>query len=236
MHDPNDEEDQSFMGRHGGKILFLLVALFCVGGFYVFSNSQPEKKKSKPVDMVVVMPVLPPPPPPPPPPQQKEEPPPEEVKEEEFVPETAPEVAEPEPTPAEAEPAPAGTNIEGNGPPDNYGLTKGGSNGLGGRGIGGTGTKSRSKFGWYAGKVQSVVAEAMRTDKRTRAVTMSVQVKIWADKLGRVTRAQLVGSTGNSALDIALRDEVLTGIQLPEPPPSDMPMPINLRITARQSL
>jgi hypothetical protein len=42
-------------------------------------------------------------------------------------------------------------------------------------------------------------------------------------------------STGDGKLDSALRDEVLQGLQLPEPPPADMPMPINLRLTARKS-
>jgi outer membrane biosynthesis protein TonB len=63
---------------------------------------------------------------------------------------------------------------------------------------------------------------------------MSLQVRIWADATGRVNKAQLVGSTGNAELDNVLRHEVLGGLRLPEPPPSDMPMPINLRISARQ--
>ena len=31
-----------------------------------------------------------------------------------------------------------------------------------------------------------------------------------------------------------IRNQVLTGLQLPQAPPADMPMPINLRITARK--
>jgi outer membrane biosynthesis protein TonB len=63
---------------------------------------------------------------------------------------------------------------------------------------------------------------------------MSIQVKIWANAAGLVTKAQLVGSTGNPELDTVLRNEVLSGIRLPEPPPAGMPMPINLRISARK--
>src|SRR5260370_38727827 len=56
-------------------------------------------------------------------------------------------------------------------------------------------------------------------------------MRIWVDNTARVTRAQLVGATGNPSLDSAITDKVLTGLQLKEPPPSDMPMPIVLRLT-----
>jgi TonB family protein len=59
-------------------------------------------------------------------------------------------------------------------------------------------------------------------------------VKVWADSSGRITRAQLVGSSGNPAVDQAIRNSVLNGLQLPQGPPADMPMPINLRISARK--
>ena len=106
---------------------------------------------------------------------------------------------------------------------------------FGGKGIGGKGGKSGSKYGWYAGKVQSAVSDALRGDKRTRSAVMSLEVKIWADQLGRVTRTQLVNTTGDPGLDSALREDVLNRVRLPEPPPADMPMPINLRITARKA-
>lgn len=126
------------------------------------------------------------------------------------------------------------TGIVGDGPPDGFGLgSRGGGSGLGGK-IGGTGRKGGSKYGWYAGKVQSSIVEALRSNSKTRSAVMSLQVKIWADATGRVNRAQLVSSTGNPELDSVLRNEVLSGLRLPEPPPSDMPMPINLRISARK--
>ena len=63
----------------------------------------------------------------------------------------------------------------------------------------------------------------------------TVQVRIWADSSGRITRASLAGSSGDPAVDNAIRNNALAGLQLPEPPPADMPMPINMRITARKS-
>jgi hypothetical protein len=48
---------------------------------------------------------------------------------------------------------------------------------------------------------------------------------------GRISRATLSGSTGDASLDDALKNQVLTGLSLPEAPPSDMPMPIVMMIS-----
>jgi TonB family protein len=109
--------------------------------------------------------------------------------------------------------------------------------GGGGKGrIGNTGKRgSGSKFGWYAAKVQSTIREALARNSSTRTATFSsLTVKVWADANGRITRAQLVGSSGNPAVDQAIRNSVLNGLQLPQGPPADMPMPIHLRISARK--
>jgi len=55
------------------------------------------------------------------------------------------------------------------------------------------------------------------------------------DANGRVTRSQLVGTSGNPAVDQAIKNQVLNGLVLPQAPPADLPMPINLRITARKA-
>ena len=99
--------------------------------------------------------------------------------------------------------------------------------------IGGTARKGGSKWGWYAGQVQSRVAEALRSNKVTRKAKASITVRIWPDASGRVSKVTLGGSTGDPAVDDAIKNQVLAGLVLNEPPPSDMPMPINLRITAR---
>jgi protein TonB len=146
------------------------------------------------------------------------------------VPEEAPDSA-PEPGPADDGPEPLGTGIVGDGPPDGFGLgTRGGGGRFGGIGGGGGG----SRFGAYAGQIQRSISEALRTNRRTRSASLSVKVRIWADANGRVTRAALDGTTGNPELDRALRDEVLTGLQLPAPPPQGMPMPIVMRITGQR--
>lgn len=145
-------------------------------------------------------------------------------------------VAEDEPPPEEAPPEvppseDLGTGITGGNGPD-MGLSGGG--GGGGSRIGGSGRRGGgSRFGWYASRVQNSVAGALRRHPSTRNASMSVQVRVWPDSSGRVTRVQLVGSTGDPAVDRAIRGDVLSGLQL-EAPPDGMPLPIVLRLTARR--
>lgn len=102
--------------------------------------------------------------------------------------------------------------------------------------IGGTGGggKGGSKWGWYAGQVQNRIADALRSHPLTRNAGFSNVVRIWSDSSGRITRVRLRSSTGSKSVDAAIENEVLAGLVLNEPPPSDMPMPINLRLSARQ--
>lgn len=141
-----------------------------------------------------------------------------------------------EPPPDEApssEPAPdVGTDLTGPGGPDgfNIGRSKGGT-GRGGAGLGGA---PRSRWGYYAGQVQKTIADALRQNPKLRRAALSAQVRVWADSNGRITRVTLAKSTGNRELDDVLTSEALRGLQLAEAPPQGMPMPINLKLTARR--
>jgi TonB family protein len=221
-----EDEELGFFRRF--RIPLALGALLVIGGaVWVIKGDHKSAPQKAPIHMVAVLP--PPPPPPPPPPTPPPTPPPPEPEQKpEFQPEEKPEEKPPDPPPA----APAlGSNIVGDG--DNgFGLVAGGGNGFG-NGLGGNGG-NRSKYGYYAGQVQGRVVEALRANKATRSAAMTLQVRIWVDATGRVTRASLAGSTGHAATDAALRDEILTGLQLPAPPPEGMPMPIVMRITAKR--
>jgi hypothetical protein len=145
----------------------------------------------------------------------------------ETAPESKPKEAEaPKPAPAET----LGTNLKGDGP----GMAGLGGSGNGGGLFGGKGGGGGSKFGWYAGQVQTRVAEALRQNSHTKSASMKIQVRIWADSTGRITKAKLDGTTGDPKLDTAIQNEVLTGLQLQQPPPADMRMPIVMRLTARR--
>ena len=222
----DEDEELTFFQKHRGKLVVAGVAVFAGIAFVVVSPKEAPKKRSS-VNMVNIMPPLPPPPPPPPPP--KEQPPePETVKEEKFVPEDAP---KPDPVAQAPDEAPMGTNLQGDGP-NAFGLGVGGGGGMiGGRGTG-KGGGSGSKYGLYAGQVQSSVAGALRNHKKTRAAALDVKVRIWVDATGRVTRATLSGTSGKPDLDAAIRDELLPGLQLQNPPPDGMPMPIVMHLSA----
>ncbi len=97
-----------------------------------------------------------------------------------------------------------------------------------------SGLSTKARWYAYAGQVQMRIADALRKNRRTRNANAHIDVRIWPDSLGRITRAQLASSTGDAAVDAAIKDEVLTGLQLQEPPPAGMPMPIVLRVTARR--
>ncbi len=220
----------------GKVIIGSMLAVVAAAGVISFLTAKPKKmKKAGPkTDLVFVN--LPPPPPPPPPPPKVEPPPPkdepkpkEEMVEQEPVPddEPPPEEAKTDEPPQEA----LGTNIQGNGP--DMGLRSGGGNGIGGNSKGGR-KGGGSKWGYYAAKIQSTISSALRSNSNTRSASFSMQVKVWLDDSGRITRASLVGSSGNSAVDQAIKSQVLSGLQLPEAPPADMPMPITIRISARK--
>jgi len=144
-------------------------------------------------------------------------------------PEQKPEAAaKPEEPPA----GPLGTGITGQGT-DGFGLGKSG-NGAGGNGTGSGSGHKGSRWGWYAGQVQSRIQEALRNNRKTRDAAMRIEVRIWPDSAGRIARAKLSGTTGDPAIDAALQNEVLTGLRLSEPPPEGMPIPIVMRLTARR--
>ena len=102
------------------------------------------------------------------------------------------------------------------------------------RRLGGRAGGNRSHWTRYAAQMQNKIADALRQNASIRKSRMTAEVRIWADSNGRITRVTLVKSTGDATLDNALKSEALTGLQLTEAPPKDMPMPITLSLSARR--
>jgi outer membrane biosynthesis protein TonB len=127
-------------------------------------------------------------------------------------------------------PAPLGTSITGPGGGPDLGL----GSGLGGGGGYGSGGGGGSKYGWYASQVQSRIADALRSNPRTRTARMNVIIRIWPDSTGRITKARIAGTTGDGSLDATIQNDILTGMQLSDPPPADMPLPIVMRVSAQR--
>lgn len=226
-----EEDEPSFFWKHrliigGGCLAALAIAVWFGKGRFETSRARSEQR--------LVMVDLPPPPLPPPPstPPPRVTPPPEtQQKMIEQEPMSAVE-SPPDETPSSDAPI-LGTSIQGDGPPDGFGLR--GTKSFGG-GTVGTGSHGRSsRWGWYANQVQSAISQALQNNPHIRTADFRSVVQIWSDRTGRITRARLAGSTGNVALDNAITNEVLAGLVLQEPPPDGMPMPIVLRLTARHS-
>ncbi len=207
----------------------LMRGLFLLSGMALLLGSCKKTKVSTAPDQEITI-TLPPPPPPPPPPPKVEPPPPvekppepEEMVEQEVVPDDEP---PPDDSPIDTPPSDLGSNATGSGP--SIGAGTGGSGRIGGTGRKGGG----SKWGYYAAKVQTTVKDALGRNGSTQKASFSMQVRIWADSTGRITKAILVGSSGSPAVDQAIKNQVLVGLQLSEPPPAGMPMPITMRISA----
>ena len=232
-----DENDEPSFFQHN-RIALIVVGLVAVAGgaltFKLF-NSKGSSPRREPAMVMVSLP--PPLPTPPPPPQQQQPPPEQKMVEQQQVmePESKPEENKPEPPkPPDEPPANLGTGVKGDGAGDGFGLGGSGNGGMIGGGNG-NGRGGGSKWGWYAGQVQTRIAEALRENRRTRSANIaSLQVRIWPDASGRITRASLAGSTGDASVDAAIKNEVLAGLQLSQPPPAGMPTPIVLRVSARR--
>jgi len=228
---PEDDEEPSFFQRY--RILFAIGGLLLMGvGWFAFKALTHKGSSSRQEPMMMVS--LPPPPPPPPkptptPPPPPDQPQPENNHQDEKLVDQKIDVKPPPEKPPDA-PAPLGTSISGPGP--GMGLSSG-IGGLGGNGTG-TGGGGGSRFGWYYGQVQKSVTNALRNNPRTRKASISgLIVRIWPDATGRVTRVTVSGDTGDQTVQ-AIQNDVLNNMQLSEPPPKDMKLPIILRISERR--
>ncbi|MCA6124962.1 TonB C-terminal domain-containing protein [Bradyrhizobium sp. WSM 1704] len=220
--------------RHGAVVVPVAILICGVIYFLLRSDDMPPPRQVR--DLTIVNVTLPPPPPPPPP----QQPPPEQkmveqpkMAEPEFKEEKP--VDKPKDEPAkeaknDEPPGPLSLDAKATGPGDlfNLGGKPGGSPYGGGGGGGG------SRWGWYATIVTSQIEAAIRANPKTRNMTTQIQVRLWADSSGRISRVVLTPSTGNAEIDAALRNEVIGSLTLREPPPKDMPMPVVTRVTARR--
>ena len=224
-----DDEDDGFFKAHGVKLVIGTVVLLGAGWFVLSKPAEKSAPARKAPEPQMVRLVLPPPPPPPPPKVQP--PPPKDEKRVEQTPTEKP-VEKPIEKPAEKPPEGLGTSIKGG--EGLAGLSAGSGNGM----IGGTGNGKGGGGGsmarWYAGQMGTKIADALRNNRKTRNANMRVEAQVWVDPSGRISRATLDRSTGDASLDEALKSEILPGIQISDPPPQGMRMPIPYRFTARR--
>jgi periplasmic protein TonB len=210
----------------------VIAGLFGFTIFYlVGTDDMPPPRQVRELTVVNIVPPPPPPPPPPPMPEQKmiEQP---KMAEPEFKEEKQVDKPKDEPVKDaknDEPPGPLSLDAKAVGPGDLFNLgSKVGGSPYGGGGGGG------SRWGWYSTIVTDQATAAIRANPRTRNMATQIQVRLWADASGRVTRVTISPSTGDAELDAIIRDEVLGKLTLREPPPRDMPMPVVTRVTARR--
>jgi TonB family protein len=219
-------EKRNFWGRFGFAICLCAGAVVVVVLFSQVLKGNKGPRIRKAPELVMIRPVNPTTPPPPPPPQMVQK---QQVSEQTMV--NDQEITPEEQAPEEPS-ASLGTNIQGNGPPDGFGLGRRDTGIFSGKG-GGGGQGTGNRFGSYFSQVKETLAEVLRQNPLTRSANFNIKVRIWADLTGRITRAKLVESTGDTAIDRTIKAGVLIGRQLPDTP-EGMSMPIELHITARR--
>jgi protein TonB len=161
---------------------------------------------------------------PPPPPPQIEKPPEQKVEEEKI-----PEPEQPQPETASDQP-PAGDQLgldaEGGAGGDAFGLIgkKGGRDLLASGG---------DRFAWYGSALKDDLLSFLSEHQDIRQRAYSVNVRLWLDGKGSVTRVALSSSTGDRDLDRVLQTLLGSMEKVAQAPPADMPQPVQIRIVSR---
>ena len=213
-----------------GNLAWGLVALVLIAAVAMLAKTLVGDKSTK--KRVVHNITLLRPPPPPPPPKLEEKPP--EIKKEEVK------IEQPKPQPQPAPPGddkPAGKQLgldaEGGAGNDGFGLAarKGG--------VDITKLGSGPMNNLYASLIERQMQDALARNKKLQGHGFRVVVKVWFGLDGRLQRAELAGTSGDSETDELVRvalGELPTLKEAPslkEPLPSDLPQPVKLRVTNR---
>jgi len=213
----------------------LVVLIAGAARWVAHSRAEPPQKRVLSITGVIIKPEPPPQrqPPPPPQPPKVEEPQTRlvEVKGSDIPPPDAapPPAAGPLALASEATGEGDAFHLAGN--PGGRSLVGSGAGGDG-TGVGGGGVDAAARYGWYFSRIAQAIEEAFRRMPRTRTAEARVEFKVWADAEGRITRVQLVRTSGYQEVDEAIRSVV--GLKLREPLPPDLPMPVLYRYTARR--
>lgn len=205
-----------------GTIIMLALALLGWGLWTVLSGK--SKQPPKPPKITLVAPA-PPPPPPPPKFEKKPDPPKEqkEIKVDQPVPKDAP-----QPSPELKMEGPAGNG------PSAFGAGKITSDdvskvGTGGR-VGGEKNGMFNPFNNYANLLKGELQRYLSKNNALRRRHYTVEVRAWVAGGGELERFELIGGTGDSDTDEAIRHAMSSLSGFSQAPPASMPQPIRLRI------
>jgi outer membrane biosynthesis protein TonB len=230
-------DERGWLARHALPLLTLALTAAGIAFLGVFVAGEDHAQPApKPIPQVTLLK------PPPPPPPKVEPPKPKEIETKAPPEKALIEAPRPIETPKELPPLPKlddgppkgalGLDAVGEGAGDGYGLVgQPGGRGLIGSGQGGGGGTAGGRFAWYAGVIEASLKDALDRHEQTRDRRFrDVALQVWVDGVGRITRARLIGSTGDAEIDRLLVADVLPGLALRQPPPAELTFPIAMRI------
>ena len=204
--------------RRARQLGLVAVVLALIGGSVLLvqglgGEAQPPARQ---VTKITILPDTPPPPPPPP----KESPKPEPKEAPKQVKLDTPKPQADEPIKMEGE-AGDGPSPFAAGPvtQEYTGGEIGAGNGM--------------QFAFYTNLLQRRIQHALQQAAALKGADFRVVVRVWLDTDGRLTRSELADSTGDAALDDALRTAMTEVPAVGEAPPAGMPQPVRIRVTNR---
>ncbi len=210
--------------RYLPRIIAAAVVLAIVGMIWHMAGSKVGVRREAP--RIATITPLPPPPPPP-----KEKPPePKKLEEEKQVVDKA-EPLKPVDAPKQTNDVAKQVTINSDAQAgsDAFNIGAGSGGGMVGSGGGtGTGTGSYDQYLGYA------IQQAIQRDERVNRLVFDVRVDIWMDADGRLTKATMVGSTGNDTTDTAIADALRAMPRIDTPPPATTHFPLRVSIRGRR--
>ena len=199
--------------------LFTAGIIWLVKGF-IDNAEPPEKNRVQTIFLVK---------PPPPKPQEKL---PEPEKMEQPKDDAVQLDAPPTPDQPQDEGPPPGEQLgldaDGGAGSDGFGLAAR----KGGRDITTLGGGGGDRLAWFSKRISRQLEDELKRAKALQGKEYQVIAQLWFDAGGTVTRVRMDKGSGNSELDEALRQEILT-LTLRDPLPEDMPQPVKLRVVSR---
>lgn len=212
------------------------VAAACVLAYLVWQwagGTSGVQRKSPEVTAIIPLPPPPPPPPQPEPPPEPEPPPPEPRMAEpqptpEPTPADEPEPADEAPAPSDSAADPMQMDAEAQAGGDAFSIGAGSGRGL--AGSGGGGRIGNATYGQYLGYA---LQKRLREDADVGYLGYQIDIDIWVDREGRITRTAIVRSSGDPDTDRKVQ-AALDGAVLDQSPTSTTTMPAKVRLVSRR--
>ena len=211
------------------NLLLALTALLVLAlmGYFVYKTVSGKPTAAPKAPKISLIPTTPPPPPPPP----KEEKRPEPPKEQKEV-----KVDQPAP-PKDAPPAPAAPDLKMDGPAGdgpsafNAGkITREDLGNIGKAAVGGASGGMFNPFHNYATALKGELQRYLARNKDLLERPYRVEVQLWVGPGGKVSRYEVIGSSGSSETDELIRQALTKLSTFSQGPPERMPQPIRLRV------